>query len=133
MSFSISEDTKCPLCLDTMTDATILCPSGLTYCYPCITQALEFAPNTDPTHRTEYRKVMTVPNYSLRQIIEKLGNSSATIIDDSTIVTARLVSASSPPRPPPTQNVCKFGKKCKRFGCYFIHPEGQSQLLTIAG
>lgn len=136
MASSISEDTTCPLCLDTMTEATILCPSGVTYCYHCLSQALEYAPKTDPTHRTEYDEVMMVPNYALRQIIEKLGISPAATIEDSTVVTARIVSASAPPHPPhppSNQNVCKFGKKCRRFGCYFLHPEGQSQLLTIAG
>ncbi len=27
--------------------------------------------------------------------------------------------------------ICKFGKKCKRKGCWFNHPEGQASVLTI--
>ena len=124
---NISQDMMCSICQDTMIDATILYPTGQSYCFDCIFKCLEIYPNKDPITNIEYDEIDLIPNYSLRSMIEKLKSTSNEIIEENEeiIVEARIVSTNSNIRD------CKFGKKCKRKGCWFNHPEGQAAVLTI--
>ena len=124
----ISRDIRCTICQETMENATMLIPSGQTYCFECIFQYLQTNPNKDPNLNISYENVDLVPNYIVRGMIDKLKRAIPAQIEDNEniIVHARIVDET-------TSNIrnCKFGRKCKRLGCWFKHPEGQASILTI--
>ena len=123
----ISQDIRCPICQYTMTEATILFPSGHTYCFDCIFRYLQSNPNKDTILNIDFDHIDLVPNYTVRQMVEKLSNAIPAQIEENEdiIVEARILQNNS------NQRDCKFGKNCKRRGCWFNHPEGQARILTI--
>ena len=123
----ISPDICCPICQSTMVEATVLDPRGHSYCFECIFQHLTTNPNRDPITNVHYTHIDLIPNYTLISMINKLSNTLPVQIEENEeiIVEAKIVSTNSNIRD------CKFGKKCKRKGCWFNHPEGQGAVLTI--
>ena len=124
---NISNIIQCPICQCTMKNATILYPTGQTYCFECIFECLEIYPNKDPITNTTYDETDLIPNYTVRSMIENLDdskNKQSLEENKETVVEAKIVGSSN-------IRDCKFGKKCKRKGCWFNHPEGQSLYLTI--
>ena len=124
----ISHDIRCPICQYTMKNATMLIPSGQSYCFDCIFEYLSMNPNKDPITNQSYEHIDLVQNYTLKSMIEKLSHAIPVEIEENNniVVQATIIDDISP-----TIRVCKFGKKCKRRGCWFRHPEGQSSNLTI--
>ena len=124
---NISNIIQCPICQYTMIDATVLVPSGQTYCFECIFECLKIYPNKDPITNTTYDETDLIPNYTVRSMIENLDDSKnkpSLEENKEIIIEAKIVDSSN-------IRDCKFGKKCKRKGCWFAHPEGQASLLTI--
>ena len=121
----ISPDICCPICQSTMVEATVLVPSGHSYCFNCIFEHLTTNPNRDPITNVHYTHIDLIPNHTLISMIEKLNNTIPVQIEENEniIVDAKIIKNN--PR------ICKFGKNCKRRGCWFNHPEGQASLLTI--
>jgi late competence protein required for DNA uptake (superfamily II DNA/RNA helicase) len=123
----ISNDIRCPICQYTMRNATMLVPSGQSYCFECIFEYLSSNPNKDPITNQHYANIDLIQNYTLKSMIEKLSHAIPAEIEDNNniIVHASIVEETSNIR------VCKFGRNCKRRGCWFRHPEGQSSNLSI--
>lgn len=121
----ISPDICCPICQSTMVEATVLVPSGHSYCFECIFEHLTTNPNRDPITNVHYTHIDLIPNYTLISMINKLSNTLPVQIEENEdiIIEAKIVKDN--------KKLCKFGNKCKRKGCWFIHPEGQASLLTI--
>ena len=130
MSFvenDISNDIRCPICLYTMQNATMLIPSGQSYCFECIFKYLNINPNKDPITNQSYEHIDLIQNYTLKSIIEKLSHAIPVELEENNniVVQATIVDNLSNKRD------CKYGNKCKRKGCWFNHPEGQAAVLTI--
>ena len=70
----MNEQFECSICYDIMKDATILIPSGQSYCLQCIKDSLRVCPNLDPLSGIKYNKIKLIPNYALRNIISNLSN-----------------------------------------------------------
>ena len=124
----ISHDIRCPICQFTMRNATMLIPSGQSYCFECIFEYLSINPNKDPITNQSYAHIDLVQNYTLKSMIEKLSHAIPVEIEENTNI---IVNAIIVDEHPTNIRVCKFGKKCKRRGCWFKHPEGQAAVLTI--
>ena len=101
----ISRDIRCTICQETMENATMLIPSGQTYCFECIFQYLQTNPNKDPNLNISYENVDLVPNYIVRGMIDKLKRAIPAQIEENEniIVHARIVDET-------TSNIrnCKF-------------------------
>ena len=123
----ISHDIRCPICQFTMQNATMLIPSGQSYCFECIFDYLSRNPNKDPITNQHYEQIELVQNYTLKSMIDKLSYAIPAEIEENNniVVQASIIDE------PSNIRICKFGRNCKRRGCWFRHPEGQSSNLTI--
>tara|TARA_A100001015_G_scaffold277357_1_gene336490 strand:- start:387 stop:779 length:393 start_codon:yes stop_codon:yes gene_type:complete len=123
----ISREIRCPICQYTMQNATMLIPSGQSYCFECIFEHLSRNRNKDPITNQHYEQIELVQNYTLKSMIDKLSYALPAEIEENNniIVQASIIDE------PSNIRICKFGRNCKRRGCWFRHPEGQSSNLTI--